>query len=110
MISIQSERLQLIALNHSDLVLWKNKGREALELSLGLTPNNLELEEFYRNETSKALHDFWIPQTRKFPFDFSRVVRALADGPGPTTSPRPGPRRPCRPARPRVRSICSVRV
>ena len=70
MISIQSERLQLIALNHSDLVLWKNKGREALELSLGLTPNNLELEEFYRNETSKALHDFWIPQTRKFPFDF----------------------------------------
>jgi len=70
MISIQSDRIQLLALNHSDLLVWKNKGRAEMELSLGLTPNPLELEDFYISETSKALHDFWIPQTRKFPFDF----------------------------------------
>lgn len=70
MISIQSDQIQLLALNHSDLLVWKNKGRAEMEFILGLNHNPLDLEDFYASETSKALQDFWIPQTRKFPFDF----------------------------------------
>lgn len=70
MFSIQSERLQLIPLDHSLLRIWQSSGRETLESQLGLKPNSFQLEEFYRNETETALSNFWIPQTHKYPLDF----------------------------------------
>lgn len=70
MISIQSERLSLIPLDHGLLHLWKTSGRNALEKSLALQPNTFQLEPFYEKEMNDALHNFWLPQTHKFPFDF----------------------------------------
>ncbi|RXK49811.1 GNAT family N-acetyltransferase [Aquirufa rosea] len=70
MISIKTPRLKLIPLDHSLLVTWKEYGREALESQIGLQHNSWELEKFYHEETLSALQDFWIPMTRKFPFDF----------------------------------------
>lgn len=70
MISIQSDRLQLIPLDYSLLTIWKNDGRKALERALNLNENLFQLEEFYEQEMAQALHDFWIPQTHKFSFDF----------------------------------------
>jgi RimJ/RimL family protein N-acetyltransferase len=70
MISIQSERLSLIPLDHSLLQIWKTYGRTALEKSLGIQPNVFQMEPFYEKEMNDALHNFWIPQTHKFPLDF----------------------------------------
>jgi len=70
MISIQTERLTLIPLDHSLLECWFKFGRNALELNLQLNPNVFQLEVFYENEMQHALEHYWIPMTKKFPFDF----------------------------------------
>jgi RimJ/RimL family protein N-acetyltransferase len=70
MISIQTDRIQLIPLDHSLLMIWKNEGRLALENALNLSSNPFTLEEFYEKEMEQALKEFWIPQTHKYPFDF----------------------------------------
>ena len=70
MISIQSDRLQLIPLDHSLLTIWKNQARKALESCLQLQTNSFDLEAFYFQEMQLALNEFWIPQTHKYSFDF----------------------------------------
>jgi len=70
MISLKTERLQLIPLDHEMLSIWKNMGRPALEKFLQLKPNSWDIEKFYVQETTLALRDFWLPMTKKFPFDF----------------------------------------
>ncbi len=70
MISIKTERLLLIPLDHQSLQSWLKSGRKDLEKSLQLMPNDLLLEPFYENEMLHALQHYWIPMTKKFPFDF----------------------------------------
>lgn len=71
MISIQTSRLQLIPLDHEMLQIWSRSGRESLEKFLQLLPNSWELEKFFQEETTLALHDFWLPMTKKFPLEFT---------------------------------------
>ena len=70
MISLKTERLQLIPLDHEMLSIWKNMGRPTLEKFLQLKPNSWDIEKFYEQETTLAIRDFWLPMTKKFPFDF----------------------------------------
>jgi len=70
MVSIKTERLQLIPLDHEMLSIWKNAGRTALEKFIHLQPNSWNIEKFYEQETFLALRDFWVPMTKKYPFDF----------------------------------------
>ena len=70
MISLKTERLQLIPLDYEMLSVWKNSGRSALEKILQLEPNSWIIEKFYEQETNLALHDFWLPMAKKYPFDF----------------------------------------
>ncbi len=70
MISIKTERLTLIPLDHSLLEYWFKFGRKELEVNLELNPNVFQLEVFYENEMLHALEHFWMPMTKKFPFDF----------------------------------------
>ncbi len=70
MISIKTERLTLIPLDHNLLVQWSKSGRKDLEKSLELNTNDLQFEPFYENEMTHALQNYWIPMTKKFPFDF----------------------------------------
>ena len=53
------------------LQIWNHSGRESLEKLLHLLPNAWELEKFFQDETTLALHDFWLPMTKKFPLEFT---------------------------------------
>ncbi|MHA8087093.1 GNAT family N-acetyltransferase [Aquirufa sp. Wall-65K1] len=70
MIAIKTPRLQLIPLDHSLLTIWADQGRDALEIQIGLQHNTWEIEAFFQEETQMALQDYWLPMTKKFPFDF----------------------------------------
>jgi RimJ/RimL family protein N-acetyltransferase len=70
MIKLLTPRLTLIPLDHEQLLVWRQSGRKDLEKMLELQPNTWEMELFYEQETLKALSDYWIPQTAKFPLDY----------------------------------------
>ena len=69
-IQVQTPRLTLIPLTNQQLQVWKQTGRKDLEKMLDLKHNPWKLGLFYEQETLKALSDFWIPQTAKFPLDY----------------------------------------
>lgn len=58
-------------MDHEMLQIWNHSGRESLEKLLHLLPNAWELEKFFQDETTLALHDFWLPMTKKFPLEFT---------------------------------------
>jgi [ribosomal protein S5]-alanine N-acetyltransferase len=66
MLFIQTKRLKLLPLTHSQLQLCAQH-RSLLEESLGLTPSNMQVEEIYRNEHEDALQNFWLPNTLQYP-------------------------------------------
>ncbi|RVU24746.1 N-acetyltransferase [Sandaracinomonas limnophila] len=70
MISLQTDRLKLIPLDHSMLKIWSKEGRSSLEKALQLNSNPFDLEKFYEEEMQEALVNFWLPQTHKYPLDF----------------------------------------
>lgn len=62
MFSLESNRLRLIPLNTSQLQLHASN-YEALQLSLGLTPRLMLMEEYFQNEFDDALANYWLPET-----------------------------------------------
>ena len=70
MFQLHTPRLSLIPLSNRHLQVWSQSGRKDLEKMLDLQHNPWNLEMFYEQETSQALHDYWIPQTAKFPLDY----------------------------------------
>ena len=69
MLFIQTKRLKLLPLTHSQLLLC-SQDRSLLEQSLGLTPSNMQVEELYRNEHEDALQNFWLPNTLLYPDNY----------------------------------------
>ncbi len=69
-IPIQTSRLTLLPLTNQHLQVWHQSGRKDLEKRLDLQHNPWEMELFYEQETRQALHNYWIPQTAKFPLDY----------------------------------------
>jgi [ribosomal protein S5]-alanine N-acetyltransferase len=69
-IPVQTSRLTLLPLTNQYLRVWHQSGRKDLEKRLDLQHNPWEMELFYEQETQLALHDYWIPQTAKFPLDY----------------------------------------
>jgi len=70
MIQLHTPLLTLIPLTNQHLQIWHQLGRKDLEKMLDLQPNPWEMELFYEQETNQALHNYWIPQTAKFPLDY----------------------------------------
>lgn len=66
MFSIQSQRLQMIPLTHTQLLLLK-QDRKLLELSLGLNPSAMLIDPLYIKEIDDAFDNFWLPNTLAFP-------------------------------------------
>lgn len=69
-IPIHTSRLTILPLTNQHLRVWHQSGRKDLEKRLDLQHNHWEMELFYEQETQLALHDYWIPQTAKFPLDY----------------------------------------
>ena len=69
MLFIQTKRLKLLPLTHSQLQLCA-QGRSLLEESLGLLLSDMQIEELYRNEQEDALQNFWLPNTLRYPETF----------------------------------------
>lgn len=63
MITIESQRLKLIALPYSLLQIWHQKGRNKMESKLYLNPSNWHVPPLYQAETADAIEHFWMPQT-----------------------------------------------
>ncbi|MCB0618861.1 MAG: GNAT family N-acetyltransferase [Saprospiraceae bacterium] len=60
---LTSDRLQLIPLQHRELLLWQ-KDRHELERSLGLQPSDMLVDPLFRKEIDDAL-PHWAGQTRR---------------------------------------------
>ena len=69
MFFIESERLRLIPLTHTQLLLWK-ESREKMELSMGLNPSNMLIDPFWEEEVADALKNWFIPKTLLYPDKF----------------------------------------
>ncbi|TSD63478.1 GNAT family N-acetyltransferase [Inquilinus sp. KBS0705] len=66
MFFIETERLKLIPLNYTQLLLLR-ESREALERSMGLNPSNMVIEPLYQHELLDALDNFWLPKIQQHP-------------------------------------------
>jgi ribosomal-protein-alanine N-acetyltransferase len=69
MFFIESERLKMTPLTHAQLLLLR-EDREKLELSMGLNPSNMLMEQLYIDELIDALDNFWLPKIREFPHQY----------------------------------------
>lgn len=59
---LESNRLRLIPLNTQQLQLHASD-YEALQRSLKLTPRQMLMEEYFKNEFDDALINYWLPET-----------------------------------------------
>jgi len=66
MFFIESERLKLIPLNYTQLLLLR-ESREAMERAMGFSPSNMIIEPFYQAELIDALDTFWLPKIQQHP-------------------------------------------
>ena len=66
MLSIDSNRLKLIPLTHSQLLLLKSN-RVELEQSMGLNPSAMVIDAYFQQESLEALLNFWLPYTKAYP-------------------------------------------
>ncbi len=73
MFYIQSKRLRLIPLTR-DMFMSCIKDRVAFEISLGLNPSNLEMDDFFKKEYDDAVVNFWIPQLAANPEQYQWIT------------------------------------
>jgi ribosomal-protein-alanine N-acetyltransferase len=69
MFFIESERLILIPLNYTQLLLLR-ESREAMERSMGLKPSNMIIDTLYQHELDDALDNFWLPKIQQHPDEY----------------------------------------
>lgn len=62
MFFIESERLKLIPLTHTQLLLLQ-ESREKMELSMGLNPSNMLVDQIWQDELADAIENWCIPKT-----------------------------------------------
>jgi ribosomal-protein-alanine N-acetyltransferase len=63
---IESERLKLAPLTHTQLLLLQ-QSREKLELSMGLNPSNMLIAPIWEAELTDAITNWCIPKTLLYP-------------------------------------------
>ena len=66
MFFIESERLRLIPLPHAQLLLLQ-QSREKMELSMGLNPSNMLVDQIWQDELADAIENWCIPKTLLYP-------------------------------------------
>ncbi|OOQ59182.1 GNAT family N-acetyltransferase [Mucilaginibacter pedocola] len=66
MFYIESERLKLIPLTHNQLKLL-HQSRHKMELSMGLTPSNMLIDQIWQDELGDAIENWCIPKTLEHP-------------------------------------------
>jgi ribosomal-protein-alanine N-acetyltransferase len=66
MFFIESERLKLIPLTHTQLLLLQ-ESREKMENFMGLNPSNMLVDQIWQDELADALENWLIPKTLLYP-------------------------------------------
>ncbi|GAO44711.1 GNAT family N-acetyltransferase [Flavihumibacter petaseus] len=66
MFFIESERLRLVPLNHTQLLLLR-ESRAKMEIAMGLQPSFMVIDPFYQAELDDALDNFWLPNIQLHP-------------------------------------------
>lgn len=66
MFFIETERLKLTPLTHTQLLLVK-ESREKMEFSMGLNPSNMNIEPMWQAEMVDAIENWCIPKTLLYP-------------------------------------------
>ncbi|RWY55573.1 GNAT family N-acetyltransferase [Mucilaginibacter gilvus] len=66
MFFIETERLKLIPLTRAQLLLLQ-ESREKMELSMGLTPSNMLVDQIWQDELADAIENWCLPKTLLYP-------------------------------------------
>lgn len=66
MFFIETERLKLIPLTHNQLLLLR-ESREKMEISMGLNPSNMLIDQLWQDELADAIDTWCIPKTLLHP-------------------------------------------
>ncbi|OOQ59183.1 GNAT family N-acetyltransferase [Mucilaginibacter pedocola] len=69
MFYIESERLKLIPLKYTELLLLR-ESRDKMEQAMGFMPSNMVMDQFYLDELNDALDNFWLPNSLLYPYKY----------------------------------------
>jgi ribosomal-protein-alanine N-acetyltransferase len=69
MFFIESERLKLIPLKYTELLLLR-ESREKMEQAMSFRPSNMVMDQFYIDELNDALDNFWLPNSLLYPYKY----------------------------------------